>query len=68
MTCRDGTGSPRPSSHVDLEYLALAPAGAQPRISDESLDLAWWRVDALPDGADDVVRGLVLRAHELGLA
>ncbi|MGB7983214.1 MAG: NUDIX domain-containing protein [Candidatus Nanopelagicales bacterium] len=68
VTCRDSAGSPGPSSHVDLEYLAVAPPDAQPRITDESLDLAWWPLDALPDGADEVVRGLVRRARTLGLA
>jgi hypothetical protein len=31
-------------------------------ISDESLDLRWWPVDALPDDADDSVRRLVATA------
>ena len=67
VTCRDSAGSPGPSSHLDLEYLAIAPPNAEPRITDESLDLAWWPVHTLPDGADDAVRGLVRRARELGL-
>ncbi len=66
VTCRDSTGAPGGSSHLDLQYLAIAPPGAEPRISDESLDLAWWPVRALPDGADEVVRGLVARALQLG--
>ena len=35
-----------PSRHLDVRYLVRAPAGAQPRISDESADLRWWPVDA----------------------
>jgi 8-oxo-dGTP pyrophosphatase MutT (NUDIX family) len=37
-----------PSRHLDVRYLVHAPAGAEPRISDESADLAWWPVDGLP--------------------
>jgi 8-oxo-dGTP pyrophosphatase MutT (NUDIX family) len=37
-----------PSRHLDVRYLVQAPDGAEPRISDESADLAWWPVDALP--------------------
>ena len=45
-----------------------APAGARARRSAESLDLAWFDLDALPPGTDEVVRGLVRRVRELGLA
>ena len=37
-----------PSRHLDVRYLVRAPEGARPRISDESADLRWWPVDALP--------------------
>ena len=37
-----------PSRHLDVRYLVRAPGGRQPRISDESADLRWWPVDALP--------------------
>jgi 8-oxo-dGTP pyrophosphatase MutT (NUDIX family) len=37
-----------PSRHLDVRYLVHAPAAAEPRISDESADLRWWPVDALP--------------------
>jgi len=37
-----------PSRHLDVRYLVHAPAGAEPRISDESADLRWWPVGALP--------------------
>ena len=56
------------SSHLDFEYVAIAPAGAEHLRSDESLDLAWFGLDTLPEGADDVVRGLIRRVRELGLA
>jgi 8-oxo-dGTP pyrophosphatase MutT (NUDIX family) len=66
--CRDGAGAIAPSSHLDVEYLSVAPAGAEHRRSAESLDLAWFDLDALPEGADDVVRALVDRVRRLGLA
>jgi 8-oxo-dGTP pyrophosphatase MutT (NUDIX family) len=34
--------------HLDVRFLALAPSGAEPVVSDESLDVRWWSVDALP--------------------
>lgn len=47
--------------HLDVRYLAVAPADAQPVVSDESHDVAWWPVDALPAGAvPDLVRALSL--------
>ena len=38
--------------HLDLRYGFLAKAGALARLSDESTDLRWFHVNALPDGAD----------------
>ena len=34
--------------HLDVRFLAVAPPGAVVAVSDESLDVAWWPVDALP--------------------
>ena len=45
--------------HYDVQYAAVAPAGARAAISDESLDLRWFPVDALPGSADASVRRLV---------
>lgn len=36
--------------HLDVRFVAVAPAGTPPVISEESLDLRWWPVDALPGG------------------
>jgi 8-oxo-dGTP pyrophosphatase MutT (NUDIX family) len=36
-------------SHLDVRYVAIAPPTAQEVISDESLDVRWWPVDALPE-------------------
>ncbi|MFC5995545.1 NUDIX hydrolase [Pseudonocardia hispaniensis] len=50
VTCSLGT----PTRHLDVRFLVRAPAGAEARISDESLDLRWWPLDRLPDDADTV--------------
>ncbi|WP_148613950.1 NUDIX hydrolase [Nocardioides rubriscoriae] len=50
--------------HLDVRFLAVAPAEAVPVVSDESLDVRWWPVDALP--GDDlgplVAAALAVRA------
>lgn len=66
--CRDSSRRLGPSVHWDAEYVAFAPPGARAVLSGESDDLAWFPLDRLPDGADDVVRGLVGRVRALGLA
>jgi 8-oxo-dGTP pyrophosphatase MutT (NUDIX family) len=50
VTCSLGV----PTRHLDVRYLVRAPAGAVPVISDESVDLRWWPVHALPPDADSV--------------
>jgi 8-oxo-dGTP pyrophosphatase MutT (NUDIX family) len=35
--------------HLDVRYVAQAPADGQHATSDESLDVRWWPVDALPE-------------------
>ena len=50
------------SWHYDVQYAAIAPAGATHVISEESLDLRWWPVDALPTQTDDALRRLVASA------
>ena len=64
--CKQSSGQRSPSVHWDIEFLAVAPPDAQHVISDESLDLAWFALDDIPDLADDVVRDLVARARQLG--
>jgi 8-oxo-dGTP pyrophosphatase MutT (NUDIX family) len=58
VTCSLGV----PTRHLDLQFVAHAPAGAQIAISDESDDLRWWPAAALPDGTDHALRYLVARA------
>lgn len=53
-------GPIRPAHHLDVQFVAVAPPGAQPVISDESDDLAWFAVDDLPDQTDASVRELTV--------
>ncbi|MFJ6936817.1 NUDIX hydrolase [Streptomyces sp. NPDC101132] len=41
--------------HLDVQYAALAPAEAVAEISDESLDLRWFRYDEVAGVADESV-------------
>lgn len=62
VTCSLGV----PTRHLDLQFVAHAPPDAQIALSDESLDLQWWPVDALPEGTDDALAYLVARAsHQM---
>ena len=38
--------------HLDLRYGFIAAPGAEARLSEESHDLRWFPLDALPDGLD----------------
>jgi 8-oxo-dGTP pyrophosphatase MutT (NUDIX family) len=49
--------------HLDVRYAVVAPAGAQPVVSDESSDVAWFPADALPEGCVDIGQ-LVTRARK----
>ncbi len=53
--------------HLDVRFVALAAPEAAYEVSEESLDLGWWPVDALPAGAGDlaplVERALARVAH-----
>jgi 8-oxo-dGTP pyrophosphatase MutT (NUDIX family) len=58
VTCSLGV----PTRHLDLQFVAHAPAGAQIAVSDESVDLRWWPADGLPRGSDQALAYLVARA------
>ncbi|MGW5121476.1 NUDIX hydrolase [Streptomyces noursei] len=51
--------------HLDVQYAALAPADAVAEISDESLDLRWFRYDEVAAVADDSVVRLVADTRAL---
>ncbi len=57
VTCSLGV----PTRHLDVRYLAVAPAGSQPVRSAESDDLRWFPVDRLPDAVAADVPGLISR-------
>lgn len=41
-------------THLDVQFLAVAPGLVAPAVSEESLDVAWWPVDALPEPRVDL--------------
>lgn len=55
LTCSLGV----PTRHLDLQFVAYAPADAQCAISEESDDLAWWPAGELPAGTDGALAYLV---------
>jgi 8-oxo-dGTP pyrophosphatase MutT (NUDIX family) len=59
--------SRRARYHLDVQFLAVVDAAATPHISEESIDVQWFEVDALPMDTDDAVRRLVDAAvHRAG--
>ena len=59
VTCSLGV----PTRHLDLQFIARAPAGAVIEISDESLDLRWWPIGELPEGTDAGLAHLIAVAR-----
>ncbi|MFC4532407.1 NUDIX hydrolase [Sphaerisporangium dianthi] len=56
---------PPHSWHLDVEYGAVAPPGAEYVISDESLELRWVPVEDIPEPTDEATRRLARRARAL---
>ncbi len=48
VTCSLGV----PTRHLDMQFIVRAPRGAEIACSEESLDLRWWPLDALPHDVD----------------
>jgi 8-oxo-dGTP pyrophosphatase MutT (NUDIX family) len=46
--------------HLDVRFVAVAPADAAYAVSDESLDVRWWPADAMPDPQADMVELVAL--------
>jgi 8-oxo-dGTP pyrophosphatase MutT (NUDIX family) len=46
--------------HLDVRFVAVAPADAVHAVSDESLDVRWWPADDLPDPQPDMVELVAL--------
>lgn len=59
VTCSLGV----PTRHLDLQFIATAPAHADIVISDESLDLRWWPIGGLPDDLDPGLAALAAAAN-----
>jgi 8-oxo-dGTP pyrophosphatase MutT (NUDIX family) len=59
ITCSLG----RPTRHFDVQFLAIAPAGAEPVPSAESIDLQWFGWDDLPPGTSPEIPQLIELAH-----
>ena len=53
----------RCGTHLDVQYAAVAPPGAEPAVSAESHDVRWFPVDAMPPGAVADLGRLVQRAR-----
>ena len=54
-----------PVDHLDVRFLALLGPDTEPVVSEESIDVRWWPVDALPEPDADLVE-LVALALEHG--
>jgi 8-oxo-dGTP pyrophosphatase MutT (NUDIX family) len=50
--------------HLDVRYAARVPAEVEPAVSDESLAVRWWPLDALPPLQDEMVV-LIGRARDV---
>ncbi|TQM62287.1 NUDIX hydrolase [Humibacillus xanthopallidus] len=51
--------------HLDVRYAAIAPADAGHTVSEESLDVRWWPVGGLPDGAPADLVPLIAEARRV---
>jgi coenzyme F420-0:L-glutamate ligase len=60
ITCSLGV----PTRHFDVQFLAVAPEGSTPTMTDESLDLRWFGWDALPDGISPELPAVVEHARQ----
>jgi len=64
ITCSLGV----PTRHFDVQFLAVAPADAEPVMSGESIDLRWFGWDELPQGtAAEIPRLIELARNRLQL-
>lgn len=50
--------------HLDVQFLAIAPAGAAAVVSPEQIELRWCDYEALTEPTDEAVRRLVAAARE----
>lgn len=64
VRCRADDGHATILDHLDVQFLAVAPAFAREVCTHESLDLRWWPWSTLPEDTDASVRALVAAALE----
>nr|WP_090342126.1 NUDIX hydrolase [Mycolicibacterium malmesburyense]CRL72506.1 NTP pyrophosphohydrolase [Mycolicibacterium malmesburyense] len=60
VTCSLGV----PTRHLDMQFIVRAPTDAEIVVSDESLDLRWWPLDALPEDCDFGLTQLAAAARD----
>ena len=60
VTCSLGV----PTRHLDMQFIVHAPVDAEIAVSDESLDLRWWPLDAMPEECDFGLMQLVASARK----
>ena len=58
-------GSRGTVQHLDVRFLAVAPERATHVVSDESLDVRWWPVDALPAADPDMTELVAVAGRRL---
>jgi len=58
-------GPVRPSHHLDVRYVAVAPPDAIAAVSDESADVRWFARERLPNGLDRPLLELIDRSRWL---
>jgi 8-oxo-dGTP pyrophosphatase MutT (NUDIX family) len=58
-------GFGRCREHLDLRYAGVAPEEATFAVSEESLDVAWWPVDALPQASAHEIAPLAEAARRV---
>ncbi|MGA9716429.1 MAG: NUDIX hydrolase [Aeromicrobium sp.] len=56
-------GPVQPAFHLDVQFMAVAPDGAEPVISVESDELRWCSADDPPEPTDQDVRDLIAAAR-----
>jgi 8-oxo-dGTP pyrophosphatase MutT (NUDIX family) len=54
--------------HLDVRFLAVAPPGALPEVSEESVDVRWWPAHDLPTRDADIAEMVALAAQRTSSA
>lgn len=58
--CKGGPADAGTTRHLDVRFVAVAPAGAEHAVSEESLDLRWFPVAQMPTEAADMTELVAL--------